>query len=154
MTVNDFSVKLDLPDQSVGRVIAVTDQLREEAMRKLSDLSLMAREAGDMKTMYAANRAWNELSRISREPSPANPLRWPPRGGAVFARCGSAGSALAASVASAHRLARFGNRFVHEPMWRQLPHNARISPLAQNSRSLNFWNLARSGQRKRLDQKP
>ena len=61
----------------------MTDQLREEAMRKLSDLSLMAREAGDMKTMYAANRAWNELSRISREPSPANPLRWPPRGGAV-----------------------------------------------------------------------
>ena len=61
----------------------MTDQLREEAMRKLSDLSLMAREAGDMKTMYAANRAWNELSQISREPSPASPLRWPPRGGAA-----------------------------------------------------------------------
>ena len=61
----------------------MTDQLREEAMRKLSDLSLMAREAGDMKTMYAANRAWNELSQISREPSPASPLRWPPRGRAV-----------------------------------------------------------------------
>ena len=61
----------------------MTDQLREEAMRKLSDLSLMAREAGDMKTMYAANRAWNELSQISREPSPASPLRWPPRGRAI-----------------------------------------------------------------------
>jgi hypothetical protein len=43
----------------------------------------MAREAGDMKTMYAANRAWNELSQISREPDPASPLRWPPRGGAA-----------------------------------------------------------------------
>jgi hypothetical protein len=58
----------------------VTDQLREEAMRKLSDLSLMAREAGDMKTMYAANRAWNELSQIAREAAPAKPLHWPPRG--------------------------------------------------------------------------
>ena len=58
----------------------MTDQLREEAMRKLSDLSLMAREAGDMKTMYAANRAWNELSQIAREAAPAKPLHWPPRG--------------------------------------------------------------------------
>ena len=61
----------------------MTEQLREEAMRKLSDLSLMAREAGDMKTMYAANRAWNELSQINREPAPASPLRWPPRGRAA-----------------------------------------------------------------------
>ena len=40
----------------------------------------MAREAGDMKTMYAANRAWNELSQIAREAAPASPLHWPPRG--------------------------------------------------------------------------
>jgi hypothetical protein len=60
--------------------MSMTDELREEAMRKLSDLSLRAREAGDMKTMYAANRAWNELSQIGRETTPAKPLHWPPRG--------------------------------------------------------------------------
>jgi hypothetical protein len=60
----------------------LTDQLREEAMRKLSDLSLRAREAGDLKTMYAANRAWNELSQVARESAPTSPLHWPPRGGA------------------------------------------------------------------------
>jgi len=56
-------------------------------MQKLSELSLRAREAGDMTTMYAANRAWNELSQITREAAPAKPLHWPPRG-----RAGSRGT--------------------------------------------------------------
>jgi hypothetical protein len=55
----------------------VTEELREEAMRKLSELAGVAREASDLKTMYAAHRAWNELRLVNHDTAPVIPLSWP-----------------------------------------------------------------------------